>query len=131
LSPRQTALYIHTVDIYKPKELAFTTARDISSLTYPLTPTSAAVKCYRNTKPEVTQDSLIGRIHAAGTFVSLCEVSFESTVDINTNYVFKFTTDAHPDENEWFMVLGNPKIKNYKANKLTVYAVRSIKPKLK
>lgn len=131
MSDRQTLLYVHTVNIYKPVDLDFLSVRDANELSYTATPTYANVACYRNTKPEVTQDSYIGRLHASGTFVGLCEFSFRESIDVNTNYVLEFLTDSHPDEGEWFIILGNPKVKNRRANKLTVYAQRSIKPRLR
>lgn len=130
MTTSQEKLYTHTVNIYAPIDVDYLYVKDISELAYPATPSSSSVKCYRNTKPEVSQDNYIGRMLASGTFVSLCEFNFEASVDVNTNYIIEFTTEGHPDKGEWFGVVGNPKVKNFRANKLTVYAIRAIKPRL-
>ena len=129
MNVRQSKLYVHTTVIYKPKDLQNLVLRDIKSLVYDSS-SAITVKGYMNTKPEVSQDSYIGRMLAQGTFVSLCEISYEATVNINTNDIVHFTTVGHPNYGEWYQVVGNPKVKNWNANKLTVYVHRVIKPKI-
>ena len=129
MNARQAKLYVHKTVIYKPKDLQNMVMRDIKSLTYNGS-SAKTVYGYMNTKPEISQDSYVGRMLAQGTFVSVCEISYEANTNINTNDIVYFDATGHPNEGEWYQVIGNPKVKNWNANKLTVYVHRVIKPKV-
>lgn len=128
MNARQSKLYVHKTALYKPKDLQNLVFRDIKSLVYSES-SKKIVYGYMNTKPEISQDSYIGRMLASGTFVSICEISYEDTVDVNTNDIVQFLAEGHPNYGEWYQVVGNPKVKNWKAQKLTVYVHRVIKPR--
>lgn len=130
LTERQLILYKDVVDLYAPSPI--TTKRlpnnEVTSNRYPSTPTSASVSCYRETAPELANGRFYGRSQKEDTVSLLDRVHFDVSVTIGPNYVFQVKTAGDPELNEWYLVLGDNMVKDYRANKTVVYVKKVTKP---
>lgn len=129
LNARQQQLYIHTVDLYAPSALTQNaTTHLLDDPTYPASPTYSAVQCYRDAKVEKNAAELVGMTLENNIF-TIDEFHFDVAQAINTNWAIKFTTSGHPDEGMWFIAIGQQQVKNWRANKQSLLAKRTVKPK--
>jgi hypothetical protein len=108
LNSRQQKLYVHTCDLYKPKEIAQTRlGYDVESLSYPEEPTYSDVQFYRETAPEFTKGEFYGRRNREDTVSLMDKAHFDVAQEVNANWRFKFTTEGHPDEGKWYLISGD------------------------
>lgn len=126
LSARQLRFYADLVDIYRPLPFNFLDNQDIEEYSVSTVATYSSVAVHRETKPEFTAAQPIGRGNQDILF-SIDEFHFSTDVDIRPNDVFHFVTPSHPDYGQWFIAIGDTRVKKWKANKHSVLCKRILK----
>lgn len=130
LNSRQTKLYTDTVDIWNPADPVpgELDSNDIMPLHYATAATYSDQKCYQETRPEFEQGTFHGRINREQTESLMDKFHFDVALTIKPNAVVKLKTASDPNINEYYLLMGDSMVKNYRANKQVFFAKKVIKP---
>lgn len=118
LSPRQTALYQHTVNIWRYAE---TFGGDGKPGALAWTLQASAVPCYCNLGKSQQGPEGVLLVEKDNLF-TYDEFAFEDTVDVQIGDILKMT--AGPEPGKFWVSKGNAQTKNRRANKLSVLCAR-------
>lgn len=121
LTPRQEALYIYTVDIWRQDETV-----DADFQPYVLA--SSGVKCYFESTPEADLVSPVGR-NKQVNILTMDLYHFElAEVIKDTDYIQMTGGPGGDLVGNWWAVQGGTRTHGYRANKQVVYAKQSEDP---
>jgi len=123
---RKSVCYTDRVDIYIPNNLT-ANANNLSSYSYPSTPTYSNVKCRIQPKPESMTPLVIGR-SGADQIDTTDIIHVEMDQVILPNSAIQLKTLGHPERLGWWLVQGDPRTQGWRAKKKAAYLKRSLKP---
>lgn len=130
LNARQEKAYLDICDVYNPVsiETGLLALGEIQPLRYPSTPTLSDQYFYHETAPEIEKGKFYGRTNKEDTVSILDRAHFDVALDIKSNAVIQIKSDGDPNEGEWFIVVGEAMVKNWRANKQVFYIKAVTKP---
>ena len=131
LNQKQQILYTDICDIYNPVSIASGTRLkngEIQDQHYPSTPSISNEYFFHETEPEIEKGRFYGRINKEDTVSILDRGHFDCATDIKVNAVIYLKTEGDRNVDNWYLVLGEGKQKNYRANKQVFFLKNITKP---